>query len=86
MTMTENQQENRESRLKEALDTGRFVRNTEAGTQLRCLLCNSRGYAWGLWYEKHLQDHDYPCPECGTSYLTERAIRTHLMKSSRHAS
>jgi hypothetical protein len=78
----------KETALKEALETGRFVKVRPASPtalQIRCVICNGMGYAWGKWYDDHLKDHDYPCDTCGVSYLSVQALNTHRQKSKAHA-
>jgi hypothetical protein len=75
----------RETALKEALETGRFIRVRPGGYQIQCVICEGRGYAWGKWYSDHLKDHTFPCTTCGIAYLSQRGINTHLQKSKAHA-
>ena len=70
--------------LAEALESGRFVTVREGGMQLRCTVCRTLGHAWGKWYEDHQQEHNYPCDDCGVSFLSQRALNTHLQKAKVH--
>ena len=72
--------------LEQALQSGRFVLNRPGGQgrQLRCTVCNSKGYAWGRWYDEHQKDHNFPCESCGVAYLKQMSLNTHLQKSRIH--
>jgi len=74
----------RETQLKEALETGRFEKVRPGGVQIRCVICNSKGYAWGKWYEDHQKDHTYPCTTCDVTYLSQRALNAHLLRGPAH--
>jgi len=74
-----------ETDLKEALETGRFIKIRPGGVQIQCVICKGRGYAWGKWYEDHLKHHDYPCDTCDVAYLSQRGLNAHLQKSKVHA-